>query len=160
MLMFVVYCLFFCQSIALVFGKEFCNSETFKTYCKQNELVFIESAIYGRENYGKCLSVEGESEAFLKKRKGFIGCFSDVKHIIEPRCAGRQSCELSVAKIQVETNCSKYLLKYLDVDYLCVKGKSHVSCLHVSYNTSNLIHRNILIDNMSYINPYSSKVEP
>ena len=123
MIIIFVFFLTFYQSFKTALCEEFCIYDTFKTHCNQNELVFIESAIYGRQKYGKCLSVEGESEAFLRERKGFIGCFSDVEHIIEPRCAGRQSCELSVAKIQVETNCSKYLLKYLDVDYLCFRGR-------------------------------------
>ena len=65
--------------------------------------------------------IEDEPNELMRQSKGFIGCFSDVKHIIEPRCAGRQSCELIVSKIQVETNCSKSLLKYLDVDYSCLK---------------------------------------
>ena len=107
----------------LVLSHEFCNSETFKTHCKPNEVVFIERAIYGREKYGKCLSINEEPDEYIRNKKGFIGCFSDIKHIIEPRCAGRQSCELIVSKIQVETNCSKYFLKYLDVGYICVKGE-------------------------------------
>ena len=115
--------LFLYQSFRNVLCEEFCSYETFKTHCKHNEVAFIEKAIYGRQKYGKCLSIIEEPDEYIRNRKGFIGCFSDVKHIIEPRCAGRQSCDLSVVKIQVETNCSTYLLKYLEIDYICVKGK-------------------------------------
>ena len=55
-----------------------------KTHCKQNEVVFFERAIYGRQKYGKCLSIENEPDEYIRNKKGFIGCFSDVKHIIEP----------------------------------------------------------------------------
>ena len=116
-----VFC-FFIIFWSFSFEEEFCNSEKLKTQCKQNEIVFIEKAVYGRKKYGKCILIEDEPDEFIRQRKGFIGCFSDVKYIIEPRCAGRQSCEMSVASITVETNCSKSLLKYLNVEYFCVKG--------------------------------------
>ena len=73
------------------------------------------------------MSIEDKPIELIRLSKGFIGCISDLKHIIEPRCAGRQSCELIASKIQVETNCFKSLLKYLNVDYLCLKGSMQLS---------------------------------
>ena len=121
MLLIIIFIMLFYLNLN-VHCEEFCIYDTFKTHCEQNEVVFIEEAVYGREKYGKCILIEDEPDEFIRQRKGFIGCFSDVKHIIEPRCAGRQSCELIVSKIQVETNCSKSLLKYLNVDYSCLRG--------------------------------------
>ena len=34
---------------------------------------------------------------------GFINCFTDVRHLIEPQCAGQQRCEVPVAKIDADT---------------------------------------------------------
>ena len=140
MLVIFLFSLCWYQCFKVCFGKEFCIHETFETHCKQNEVVFIEKAMYGRQRYGKCLSIEDEPNELIRQSKGFIGCFSDVKHIIETRCAGRQNCELSVVKIQVETNCSKSLLKYLDVNYLCLKGSTQFFRFKLIIITSKISH--------------------
>ena len=102
--------------------EEFCFSEIFKPVCLQNEVLHIEKAIYGRKHIGKCIKKEGEFDEYLSKKPGYINCYSEIGNIIGPHCAGKQRCEMFVASIPSETNCSKVFLKHLDVSYQCLKG--------------------------------------
>ena len=105
------------------FGEEFCISETFRPICKTNQRLIICEANYGRKNFGKCINGEkDENIEILSKISGYINCYTDVRHILEPQCAGKQSCEIIVSKINAETNCSKAFRFYLEVDYSCVEG--------------------------------------
>ena len=54
--------------------------------------------------------------------EGFVGCYSDVRHIIEPQCAGQQRCEVDVSKIDTETKCLDFLKEYLDVEFTYING--------------------------------------
>ena len=105
------------------FGKEFCSSETFKPVCLDNERMLIHEAIYGRKNFGKCINAEeDENIEVLSKISGYINCCTDVRHILEPQCAGKQSCEIIVSKINAKTNCSKSFRFHLEVEYVCIEG--------------------------------------
>ena len=55
--------------------------------------------------------------------EGFVGCYSDVRPIIEPQCAGQQRCEVYVSKIDSDTKCLDFLKEYLDVEFKCFNGK-------------------------------------
>ena len=104
------------------FAEELCNSETFKPICKTNEKLIIKEAYYGRKKFGKCITEEGENIEVLSKISGYINCYTDVRHILEPQCAGKQSCEIIVSKINAKTNCNKAFKLYLEVDHGCMKG--------------------------------------
>ena len=39
--------------------------------------------------------------------EGFVGCYSDVRHKIEPHCAGQQHCEVHVSRLEAGSGCSK-----------------------------------------------------
>ena len=62
------------------------------------------------------------SDNFLEDPK-FLGCFVDVRHILEPLCAGKNQCDVNVAKIKMETPCHKWCKLYLEVSYKCIHGK-------------------------------------
>ena len=103
-------------------AEEYCISDIFEPNCFQNEIIIIEEALYGRKQIGRCLSDAGIPDEFLLKSRGFVGCYADVKHIVEPLCAGRQHCNMPVAQINVETTCSKHFRYYLEARFACLKG--------------------------------------
>ena len=107
----------------VIYSKEFCASEIFKPDCSKNKRIHVNSAIYGRREYGKCLKKEGELDLDFLKKPGYINCSTDVRHIIEPQCAGQQRCEVPVARIEVDSGCSKAFKNYLDLEYSCKKGE-------------------------------------
>ena len=89
--MYLTFCFFSFFIVIKICGEEFCISELFHPSCMNDQIIVIKNAFYGRKKFGKCLSIEEEpDEAFmenLKIKKGFIGCYSNVKLIIEPKCA-------------------------------------------------------------------------
>ena len=117
-------------------SKEFCISEIFKPDCSSKKVIQILNAVYGRKEFGRCLKRDDVYDKYLSKLPGYINCYSDVKNIIEPHCAGKQSCEIYVSSIETETNCSKTLLKYLDASYTCIGGELHFS-YHCFYSITN-----------------------
>ena len=106
----------------VVCAEEFCASEIFEPDCTKNEIIHVKSAIYGRREYGRCLKKEGELDVDLLKKPGYINCSTDVRHIIEPQCAGQQRCEVYVAKIKSNSSCLSFVLKHLEVSYKCIRG--------------------------------------
>ena len=54
---------------------------------------------------------------------GFIGCYSDVRYVIQVECAGKQSCNVDVVGIEADSKCSLVFKDHLSVDYLCIKGR-------------------------------------
>ena len=107
--------------IKFVACEEFCNSELFKPACSQNKFIIINKAHYGRKSIGKCIRKDEIDEDFMKK-PGYINCYSDVKHGIELQCAGKQRCEISVARLGAVKDCNDAFKFYLEAEYSCVKG--------------------------------------
>ena len=114
--------LLFFEVMQVVSAEEFCNSEIFQPDCLRDEVIFITKAFYGRYEYGRCLKMEGDLNEQFMKTTGYINCFTDVRHIIEPQCAGQQRCEIIVARIEADSGCSKAFKDHLDIDYSCKKG--------------------------------------
>ena len=102
-------------------GKEYCSSESFKPVCSQNGVISIQKAHYGRKSIGKCINRENIDEDFMKK-PGYINCYSDVRDMIELQCAGKQSCDITVSKINAKTNCNEDFKFYLEAEFSCIKG--------------------------------------
>ena len=117
----LLICLSSCK-LRGMFAAEFCNSEVFQPSCLKNEVISIKKAIYGRKEFGRCLRSEGVATSKYMDDEGFVGCYSDVRHIIEPKCAGQQRCEVDVSKIEAETKCKKIFRFYLDAEYQCLRG--------------------------------------
>ena len=104
-------------------SKEFCISEYMSLQCSSNEIILIQNAIFGRKNVERCLSDEEEAIDLNKKDSRFLGCYSDVRGLIELWCAGRQSCKRSVVHIKAKTTCYNYLKQHLNIQHQCLKGK-------------------------------------
>ena len=117
-----LYCLLCLKVLQVVSAEEFCNSEIFQPQCLHNEVIYITRALYGRKQYGRCLKKEGELNEQFMKTPGYINCSTDVRHVIEPQCAGQQRCEVDVNKIEAETKCNKIFRFYLDAEYQCLRG--------------------------------------
>ena len=118
----------------VVCAEEYCASEIFEPACPKNEIINVKSAIYGRREYGRCLKKEGEVDVDLLKKPGYINCSTDVRHIIEPQCAGQQRCEVSVVKIKSNSSCLSFVLKHLEVSYKCIRGR----CIACEFEMVNL----------------------
>lgn len=75
----------------------------------------MESAMYGQMHLGRCLD-----EDF-----GYLGCSANELQQMDKKCSGRQSCDVTVATIAAQLNCSipKSLTQYLEARYTCKKGK-------------------------------------
>ena len=122
----LIYVLLICLSsckLRGMFAEEFCNSEVFQPSCLKNEVIFIEKAIYGRKEIGRCLRSEGVATSKYMDDEGFVGCYSDVRHIIGPQCAGQQRCEVYVSSIKSNTSCLAFSLKYLEASHKCIRGR-------------------------------------
>ena len=109
--------------LKVICAEEFCASEIFKPDCSKNEIIHVKSAIYGRRDYGRCLKKEGDPIKQLLKVPDYINCSTDVRHIIEPQCAGQQRCEVTVARIEADSGCSKAFKDHLDIEYSCKNGE-------------------------------------
>ena len=107
----------------LISTEEFCNSEIFQPKCRQHKVIYIESAIYGRKDFGKCLKKEGLASFKYMDDPGFIGCYSDVRDVIQVECAGKQSCKIHVVGIKADTECLNFLKNHLNVNYSCERGE-------------------------------------
>ena len=81
--------------------------------------------MFGRKTMGRCLTAEGISNKHFLDDPQFLGCHADVKGYLEQHCAGKKLCDVSVAKIEVETNCHKWLKFHLEIEYSCLSGKCY-----------------------------------
>ena len=57
---------------------------------------------------------------------GYIGCGSNVLHVMDGACSGRKECQYDVvpnADLEELTSCSQAMKMYLDSSYECVRGK-------------------------------------
>ena len=96
--------------------KQYCSSESFAISCKENQVIRMQSAIYGRMQPGRCISGDyGHA----------VGCYADVLAYMDTQCSGKVACEVVVGTLeQVAQPCQKDFKSYLEAGYDCVTGKS------------------------------------
>lgn len=107
--------------------REFClKEENFEAKCLKNEVIVVNSALYGRMRIGRCLEAEGH---LLFTTMGsdplFLGCSVNVLPLIRKKCFGKNHCEIrgqNDASLKMERPCHAALQNYLEVDYQCVTG--------------------------------------
>ena len=95
---------------------ETCISEDLHITCPTGAVIFVEKAEFGRMEVGRCITEEDE----------FLGCTNDVLSLLDNWCSGRHQCAFEVTNDDLEAankNCLKILMKYLKVEYTCLKGK-------------------------------------
>jgi len=64
----------------------------------------------------------------LTEDYGHVGCFADVRRLIEARCAGRHRCRVQLPDVDLDSSphgCPPELLAYLEVQYHCQTGNSN-----------------------------------
>ena len=93
-------------------GREYCERESFRADCADDEAILMTSAIYGRMRMGRC----------VKTDYGSLGCTSDVLANVDRLCSGRQHCEFRTSVLQDAKHCPNDLINYLEASYRCVKG--------------------------------------
>ena len=90
---------------------EYCHTEQFSASCAPGMTIKVTAAFYGRMQIGRCVSGD----------YGYLGCQADVTDILNSRCSGQQSCEISIPDNELEATivCSSDLFQYLAANYTC-----------------------------------------
>ena len=103
---------------------EYCQYERFEATCKEDEVILITAARYGRVKIGRCVRTDF----------GFLGCYSNVVHYLDRDCSGRRHCSVEVVDPNFGNRkpCNEEFKNYLEASYKCVKGK----CM-ILYTSSN-----------------------
>ena len=93
---------------------EYCDTEVFRPRCRENEVVRIEAARYGRMQLGRCVEID----------LGYVGCYSNVIGLADSRCSGRTACEIRVPDAEFESTrpCFKELKTYFEASFTCIEG--------------------------------------
>ena len=94
---------------------DYCQWDSFAPVCPSGTLILIESAVYGRMDYGKCID----------RDYGYVGCQTDVLLSMDSRCSGRRNCNIRIPDEQFDRTrpCPKDLTRYLRASYKCIPGK-------------------------------------
>lgn len=94
--------------------QEYCETETFRATCAEDEVIGMTSAKYGRMKLGRC----------VRKDLGYIGCFTDVLPLADRKCSGRRQCEIRIPDPMFDstTPCLEELKTYFAASYKCLKG--------------------------------------
>lgn len=96
--------------------KEYCELELFRAECKaRDEMIRVTHARYGRMRDGRCIT----------NTYGSIGCFTDVRSLLETACSARRRCDVTVATLVPDhaQPCAADFRSYLEATYECVKGR-------------------------------------
>ena len=94
---------------------EVCIGENRTIRCHRDEIIMMTSAEYGRKEVGRCIPEVDD----------FIGCTNDVLPLLDRWCSGRRECAFGIPDAEIESfnkECLKILIKYLKVEYTCLKG--------------------------------------
>jgi len=104
--------------------KDYClATEAFKARCLKNEVIVMNSAIYGRMRIGRCLKAVDVSS--FGTGSDILGCSVDVIHIIDKRCSFKNQCEIVLTfdvDLLMEEPCHPGLKCYLEASFDCVTG--------------------------------------
>lgn len=94
--------------------KEYCQFQTMNATCRQDEVVVMTMARYGRMQFGPCVD----------RDYGYVGCSADVLPDVDERCSGRRSCTVAVPDAHLHSlhPCPKDLSAYLQASYYCQPG--------------------------------------
>lgn len=92
-----------------------CQSEYFEAACESDDVILMESALYGRMQAGRCVS----------GNYGNLGCHRDVLTYMDERCSGRRECRVYVGNpsLHAMQPCARDLTSYLDATYRCIPCK-------------------------------------
>jgi len=105
--------------------QEVCRLETLEGRCRWNsEVMVMTSARWGRMETGRCLGEQSSLLALHQDDPRFLGCYEDVLSVLDRKCSGRSQCDVRAdADLDHIKPCYPELERYLEVSYICVKGK-------------------------------------
>ena len=94
---------------------QYCQWEKFNATCRQDEVVVVQSARYGRMRFGRCVTED----------HGHVGCSADVRAHLDVACSGRHQCIFNMdhSMLRQNSDCPKEIMSYLEAEYTCIKGK-------------------------------------
>ena len=101
----------------LVSAEEVCLWETFNASCSARQVVFIETAFYGRTNNSRCFNVT-ENEA---------DCFVDIRQDMQKHFGVKQHIQVKLASEYFTTKsitCLNARMPFLEVSHQCTNCKS------------------------------------
>ncbi len=109
-------------------SREYCESENFHARCRFNEVIVLQTALYGRMRIGRC----------VKADLGYLGCATDVRPLADKKCSGRRECDIRVPNSEFDATkpCFHELKIYLEASYKCVQGQiaSHyITCYDIAF---------------------------
>ena len=89
--------------------------DTFNASCGMDEVIDIQSAMYGRMHIGRCVSTD----------YGHLGCEADVRTMTNRRCSGRHECQIDIPDREFERTkpCPLEFKTFFEAEYRCLKGK-------------------------------------
>ena len=97
--------------------KEYCLTESFEASCRDNEVVIMGMARFGRMELGRC----------VQKNYGNIGCQADVRPLLDGKCSGRTHCRFTVEDPSVgllgTRPCPQDLSPFLQAAFRCERGQ-------------------------------------
>ena len=89
--------------------------EYFAAECGKDEVIVMETAVYGRMRMNRCVTVD----------YGNLGCSLDVRRHFDSLCSGRQKCDIKVPddKLYSMKPCPGDVVSYVEASFSCIKGK-------------------------------------
>ena len=104
-----------------------CQLESLSVECAFDAIIVVTSARYGRMRLSRCADTD----------YGAIGCRSDVRYLLERKCAGRRRCSFPVPNNDLEATrpCPVDLKSYLEFSFLCIPGETNI--LYLSHTHTN-----------------------
>lgn len=116
---------------------EYCSGETFRPRCAggSSDVIVMLTAQFGRMRFGRCL-VEEPGFAPMANNPRFVGCFDDVKQVLDQRCSGLSECDVRITDQTFEGTqpCYAGLKMHLEASFMCIKGSAVIT-----FTTVNLI---------------------
>ncbi|OAF70216.1 hypothetical protein A3Q56_02003 [Intoshia linei] len=97
----------------------YCKWDSFIPKCLGNDIIIIQSALYGRMSVGKCLTSYYQ-----------IGCYANVQDYLDFVCTGKTNCSLTIPNKYLDFmhSCRRDLSSYLTVTYQCHKVVTEKQC--------------------------------
>jgi hypothetical protein len=95
---------------------DYCQWESFDVTCQQDEVIVMQSAVFGRMTLGRCAKVN----------YGHLGCHVDVMAHMDDRCSGRRNCTVKIYdELRKYSVCPEDVNSYLEASYTCWKCKKN-----------------------------------
>ncbi|RVE70230.1 hypothetical protein OJAV_G00062780 [Oryzias javanicus] len=115
-------CLFMASSVSTKTVVTCENGRIHKLKCKKNEVISVQSALYGRADMVTC------SQNRPSQQLDDTSCSaSGTLNLIKERCEMKQKCQVKMRDVRNPDPC-RGIFKYLQTDFLCVPAETDITC--------------------------------